>query len=105
LSLPVHYLRYYYHFAIAWLRLWERDDGELFYIYSGWNKQLCLIPVRTGERYVISDLDHPYKSDPNPFVAAARGGTRPGPTLHIAVFSGVIECEGVVISVDTSLIE
>jgi hypothetical protein len=86
----------------GWLRLWEREDGKLFYVYSKWNKQLCLIPQGTTERYITSDLEPPYIDDPNPFIAAARGGTQPGSTLNLVVFSNNKECEGVVISCDVS---
>jgi len=86
----------------GWLRLWERDNGKLFYVYSRWREQLCLIAMGTTERYVISNLVSPYIDEPNPFIAAARGGTNPSSILNLVVFSGTKECEGVVISVDTS---
>lgn len=89
----------------GWLRLWEREDGKLFYVYSKWNDQLCLIPQGTTERYVISDLASPYILDPIPFIAAARGGTVSGSVLNVVIFAHNIETETVVISVDTSLIE
>lgn len=91
--------------SCGWLRLWERDDGQLFYVYSKWNEQLCLIPQGATERYIISDLYSSYIDQPNPFIAAARGGTRPGSTINLVLFSGTKKCEGVVISVDTSSIE
>jgi hypothetical protein len=91
--------------SCGWLRLWEREDGQLFYIYSKWNEQLCLIPQGTTEQYIISDLVSPYIEEPNPFIAAASSGTNPGSILNLVVFSGTVECEGVVISVDTSPIK
>jgi len=89
----------------GWLRLWEREDGQLFYVYSKWNEQICLIPQGTTKRYIISDLVSLYIDGPQPFIAAARGGTRPSSTLNLVIFSGTKEVEGVVISVDTSSIE
>jgi len=91
--------------SCGWLRIWEREDGKLFYVYSKWGEQLCLIPFGTTQRYIISDLVSPYIDQPNPFVAAARGGTNPGSILNLVVFSGTLACEGVAISVDTSVIE
>lgn len=88
--------------SCGWLRLWEREDGKLFYVYSKWNKQLCLIPQGTTERHIISDLKFPYIDDPNPFIAAARGGTRPSSTLNLVLFSNTKEIEAVAISVDVS---
>ena len=88
--------------SCGWLRLWEREDGQLFYVYSKWNEQTYLIPQGTTKRYLISDLDSPYTVEPNPFIAAARGGTRPSSTLNLVLFPGTKEIEGVALSVDVS---
>jgi len=88
--------------SCGFLRLWEREDGQLFYVYTKWNEQICLIPQGTTKRYLISDLDSPYTVEPNPFIAAARGGTRPSSTLNLVVFPGTKEIEAVAISVDVS---
>lgn len=88
--------------SCGYLRLWEKEDGQLFYIRSNWNKQTYLIPQGTTKRYLISDLDFPYTVEPNPFIAAARGGTRPSSTLNLVLFPGTKEIEAVAISVDVS---
>ena len=88
--------------SCACLRLWEREDGQLFYVRSNWNEQICLIPQGTTKRYIISNLDSPYIDDPSPFIAAARGGTRPSSKLELVIYPGIQEIEAVAISVDVS---
>ena len=85
-----------------WLKLWEREDGQLFYIYSNRNEQLYLMPQGTTERYVISSLDSPYNIDPIPFIATTRSGTQPSSVLNLVIFSGTEETEGISISCDVS---
>jgi hypothetical protein len=88
--------------SCGFLRLWEREDGQLFYVYTKLNGQAYLIPQGTTKRYLISDIDSPYTVEPNPFIAAARGGTRPSSTLNLVLFPNTKEIEAVAISVDVS---
>ena len=88
--------------SCGFLRLWEREDGQLFYVYTKLSGQVYLIPQGTAKRYLISDIDSPYTVEPNPFVAAARGGTRPSSTLNLVLFPNTKEIEAVAISVDVS---
>lgn len=86
----------------GWMRLWEREDGQLFYVNAPLGEQLYLTPMGTTEKYVISDLDTRYLENAIPFIASRRSGSQAGSVLNLALLQLHEETETVVISVDTS---
>lgn len=86
----------------GWMRLWEREDGQLFYVNAPIGEQLYLSPVGTTEKYVISDLASRYLEGPVPFIATRRSGSQSGYVLNIALMPMHVETETMVILVDTS---
>jgi len=85
-----------------WLKLWEREDSQLFYVYARMNRQIDLIPFGTNQHYTISDFSSPYNTNPVPFIANLRSGTNPGSTLDLVIFSEMEETEAIAISCDVS---
>lgn len=85
-----------------WLKLWEREDGQLFYVYSNFNQQIDVIPFGTNQHYTVSNLNSPYNTDPVPYIANPRSGTNPSSMLNLVIFSGTEETEAIAISCDVS---
>jgi len=85
-----------------WLKLWEREDSQLFYVYARMNRQIDLIPFGTNQHYTISDFSSPYNTNPVPFIANPRSGTNPSSTLDLVIFSEMEETEAIAISCDVS---
>jgi hypothetical protein len=86
----------------TWLKLWEREDGQLFYVYANMNRQIDLIPFGTNQCYTISTLNPPYNIDPTPYIANPRSGTDHSSMLNLIVFSETKETEAIAISCDVS---
>jgi hypothetical protein len=85
-----------------WLKLWEREDGQLFYVYARMNQQIALIPFGTNQRYIISDLSPPYTTNPVPYITNPRSGTSRGTILKLIVFLETAETEAIYIRCDLS---
>lgn len=91
----------------SWIRLWERKDGQLFYLYAEWEEDFKLIPMGSSKKYIISDLEKDINIDLWPYIASSRGGSEYGDIMNFVAYSGFqeVRTKGIGISVNTSVIE
>ena len=88
--------------GLYWSRIWERDDGELFYICYAWGKQVWLSSVNTNTVYTISELEGQYKVDATPFISSLRSGSQLSSDIYLVIYSGSYEIKAISLDVPTS---
>ncbi len=73
---------------LYWARIWERSDGNLFFIGQTWREQLWVIPHGESAKHIASSLSGDDLADPTPFISSRRGGTGLSTSIKAVIFSG-----------------